>query len=112
MAAVLFEILKNGFAFYLEHFGNYDVVYGSLGAIMVFLFWTYLTAIILLLGAEVASEYPRVLRGDYAEAVAAAAPSEPLRRRLLRLARGLVLHEKKPTDSSSSRPDTNRPHRK
>jgi membrane protein len=101
LAALLFEILKNGFAFYLEHFNSYDVVYGSLGAIMVFLFWTYLTAIILLLGAELAAEYPRVLRGDYAEAAAAPAPasSEPLRRRVLRMAKGLVFQEQRPGSS-------------
>jgi membrane protein len=65
IAALFFEIIKNGFSFYLANFGRYDVVYGSLGAVVAFLFWMYLTAVVLLLGAEVASEYPRVMSGKY-----------------------------------------------
>ncbi len=41
------------------------MVYGSLGAVVIFLFWTYLSSTVLLLGAEVASEYPRVMSGKY-----------------------------------------------
>jgi membrane protein len=93
LAAVLFEVLKNGFALYLVHFNNYDVVYGSLGAIMVFLFWNYLTAVILLFGAEVAFVYPQVLRGEYA-AEAAARPGDAPWRQLLRFARGLIFRDK------------------
>lgn len=65
IAAIFFEILKNGFSFYIANFGRYDVVYGSLGAVVALLFWMYLSAVILLLGAEVASEYPRVMSGKY-----------------------------------------------
>jgi len=93
MAAVLFEVCKVGFAFYLQNFGNYDVVFGSLGAVAAFLFWIYLSANILLLGAEVASEYPRVLRGDYAEA--RPAPARPLRETVRARLRGLFMHERK-----------------
>lgn len=100
MAAVLFEICKLGFAFYLQNFGNYDVVFGSLGAVAAFLFWIYLSANILLLGAEVASEYPRVLRGDYAEAPPA--PPRPLRETVRARVRGLFVHERK--DKESRRP--------
>jgi len=65
IAAIFFEIIKNGFSFYLANFGRYDVVYGSLGAVVALLFWMYLSAVVLLLGAEVASEYPRVKSGKY-----------------------------------------------
>ncbi|HJP41520.1 MAG TPA: YihY/virulence factor BrkB family protein [Dehalococcoidia bacterium] len=65
LAAVLFEILKNGFAVYLRYFGNYDAVYGSLGTVIAFLFFVYLNANILLLGAEMAAEWPRVTHGYY-----------------------------------------------
>ena len=64
-AAVLFDVAKIGFSIYLEHFSSYDLVYGSLGAVASFLVWLYLGASIMLFGAEVASEYPRVRRGDY-----------------------------------------------
>lgn len=64
-AALLFELAKHGFAFYITNFGNYNAIYGSLGAIVVFLLFVYLTANILLFGAEVASEWPRVRAGHY-----------------------------------------------
>ena len=91
VAAILFEVGKTAFAFYLENFANYGLVYGSLGAVVAFLFWTYISAIILLFGAEVASEYPRVRRGDYA-AVAPPAPKLPWRERVRTTVRGLFLH--------------------
>lgn len=64
-ATVLFELAKNGFSFYLANFGRYDLVYGSLGAVVTFLVGLYLSAAVLLLGAEVASEYPKVMAGEY-----------------------------------------------
>jgi len=93
LAAFLFEVAKIAFSIYLENFSNYDLVYGSLGAVAAFLFWVYLSANILLLGAEVASEYPRVLRGDYAQAQAA--PAAPMREAVLARLRGLVVHDDK-----------------
>jgi uncharacterized BrkB/YihY/UPF0761 family membrane protein len=93
VAAFLFEVTKVGFSIYLENFSNYDLVYGSLGAVAAFLFWVYLAANILLFGAEVASEYPRVLRGDYAEV--RPAPARPLRETVRARLRGLFVHERK-----------------
>jgi membrane protein len=92
LAAVLFELLKNGFAVYLRYFGNYDAIYGSLGAVIIFLFFVYLSALALLIGAELAAEWPRVRRGDYAaeEARRRAAPRAPWRRLGVVLLRGLV----------------------
>jgi membrane protein len=51
-AAVGFELLKRGFAIYLAHFADYNVVYGSLGAVIAFLFFVYLAASVLLFGGE------------------------------------------------------------
>ena len=65
LAAVLFEGVKNGFAIYLRNFGNYDAVYGSLGTVVAFLFFVYVSANIMLLGAEAAAEWPRVIHGHY-----------------------------------------------
>lgn len=86
-AAVVFEATKFVFSFYLEHFSRYDLIFGSLGAAAIFLFWVYLAAAIMLFGAELASEYPR-LRG--AE-VPPAAPGPPLRQALWRWVRSLFL---------------------
>jgi membrane protein len=59
-ASVAFELAKNGFAWYLESFATYNLVYGSLASVVVFLFWAYLCSIILLIGAELTSEYSRL----------------------------------------------------
>jgi membrane protein len=40
------------FGIYVQNFGDYQAVYGALGAIIIFLIWLYLSAYILLLGAE------------------------------------------------------------
>ncbi len=99
VAAALFEVGKTGFAFYLENFGNYDIGYGSLGAVAAFLFWVYISAIILLLGAEVASEYPRVMRGDYDDIKPG--PKIPLREQLAKRVRALFVTD--PEDKEESR---------
>ncbi len=64
-AAILFEIAKQAFGFYLSNFATYDVVFGSLGALVAFLFLVFLSANILLLGAELSAIYPAVMRGEY-----------------------------------------------
>ena len=63
LAAVLFETAKGLFIWYLDNLASYDQVYGSLTSVMVLLFWIYLSSLILILGAEVSSEYGRVRTG-------------------------------------------------
>jgi membrane protein len=41
-----------GFSYYLQNFAQYNVTYGSLGAIIGFMMWTWISVIILVLGAE------------------------------------------------------------
>ena len=63
IAALLFEIGRNAFVFYLNNFGNYDQVYGSLASVVILLVWIFISALILIIGAEVASEFARMKRG-------------------------------------------------
>lgn len=98
VAAVLFEVCKIGFSLYLENFSNYSVVFGSLGAVVAFLFWVYLSANVMLLGAEIASEYPRVLRGDYDHEEKKPAESLPLRARVRKILVGLFVSEDDPQE--------------
>ncbi len=49
-------VMTAGFGFYAAHFGNYNATYGALGAVVVLLMWLYLSAYILLLGAELNAE--------------------------------------------------------
>jgi membrane protein len=72
-AAVGFEALQIGFAQYVTNFGNYDAVYGTLGFVIVFMFFAYLSAQIMLLGAELTKAYVEVSTG----AVPAARPAVP-----------------------------------
>jgi membrane protein len=52
-AAISFEITKIIFLIYLRIFNPYNLVYGSIGALIAFLMWTYLSALIFLFIATV-----------------------------------------------------------
>lgn len=57
------------FSYYVEHFGAYDKTYGSLGAVIILLFWMYLLAIFLLLGGELNAFLEELSQGRSQEAV-------------------------------------------
>ena len=63
LAAVLFEVGKSIFVYYLDNFSNPELVYGSVGSVIALLGWIYISAFILLVGAEFASEYGRMRVG-------------------------------------------------
>lgn len=56
VATGLWLVLSAGFSFYVSNFGGYDEMYGSLGAVVVLLVWLYLTAYVIVLGAELNAE--------------------------------------------------------
>jgi membrane protein len=53
IASVLWLLTTWGFTQYVEHFGTYNVTYGSIGGVIVLLLWLYLTGLIFILGGEV-----------------------------------------------------------
>jgi len=63
LAAILFEIAKSLFVFYLNRFADYQAVYGAVGSVIALLVWTYVSAFVLILGAEFSSEYGRLREG-------------------------------------------------
>lgn len=60
IAGILFEIARRVFTVYVEKIARYDLVYGSIGTIIAFLFFVYIAAIILLYGAELGASIRRV----------------------------------------------------
>jgi membrane protein len=59
VSLVAWTVISFGFGLYVANFGSYDRTYGSLGAIMAFLVWVYLSNIALLLGVQVNAEVQR-----------------------------------------------------
>jgi len=52
MATILIIITSLGFAFYVNNFGQYNKLYGSIGTLIVVLLWIYFNSTIMLLGFE------------------------------------------------------------
>ncbi len=59
LAVVVWAITTAGFGFYIANLGSFDKTYGTLGAIVTFLIWVWLTNIAALLGIELDSEIER-----------------------------------------------------
>ena len=59
LAIVIWMIASVGFGFYVGNFSNYNKTYGSLGAVIVFLLWLWITNLALLFGAEFDAEIER-----------------------------------------------------
>jgi membrane protein len=92
--AALLVVLQNLFAFYVGNFAHYNAIYGSLGAVIAFMFFVYLAAELFLLGAEIASEWPRVR--DELERDGPAQNGQPLASQTRAALRGLWVHGEEP----------------
>jgi len=58
LAALAFEGMKQGFAFYITHFPTYKLVYGAFASVPIFLLWIYLSWLVVLFGAVAAAVMP------------------------------------------------------
>jgi membrane protein len=52
-ALILFQAAKWGFALYLAYFPSYQLLYGALATVPIFLFWVYLSWLVILFGGVV-----------------------------------------------------------
>lgn len=64
-ATVAYELVKRGFSFYLESFTDYSAVYGSIGAVIAFMFFVFVASVGFLLGAEIAAIWPAARAGAF-----------------------------------------------
>ncbi len=53
VAAILFELSKRGFAYFITSFSTYQLIYGALAVIPLTLIWLYVSWLVILIGAEV-----------------------------------------------------------
>jgi membrane protein len=58
-AVVLWLVASAAFAFYVANFGSYNKTYGTLGGVIIFLTWLWISNIAVLLGAELNAEAER-----------------------------------------------------
>jgi membrane protein len=52
-----------GFAYFVNHFGKYNKVYGSIGTLIVIMLWIYFNSLILLLGFELNASIDQAKKG-------------------------------------------------
>ncbi len=61
LAIAVWLVASVAFAFYVANFGSYNKTYGTLGGVVAFLVWVWITNVALLLGAELNAERERTL---------------------------------------------------
>jgi membrane protein len=70
LATILWFSTTVGFRAYLQHFGDFATIYGSLGVAMALLVWMYLISLVVLVGAEFnALLFPRAMLGKELTAI-------------------------------------------
>ncbi|WP_116084212.1 YihY/virulence factor BrkB family protein [Tropicimonas sp. IMCC34011] len=63
IATALWVIGSLGFSFYVANFGSYNETFGALGGVIILLMWLWLSAYIVLIGAEIDAEMERQAKG-------------------------------------------------
>jgi membrane protein len=75
IAAVLFEAAKRSFTWYATGLASYQQVYGAMSIVPIFIFWIYLSWVIVLLGASITASLSAF---DYRPAAMRIAPGQEL----------------------------------
>jgi membrane protein len=66
LASLLWIVGSAGFSFYVARFARYNEIYGSVGAVIILLFWFWFSAFVIILGAELNAEIEHQTRRDTA----------------------------------------------
>jgi membrane protein len=62
-ATIMAVVTSIGFAYFVNHFGKYNKVYGSIGTLIVIMLWIYINSLILLLGFELNASIDQAKKG-------------------------------------------------
>lgn len=73
LAAVAWVAMSFGFSIYTQNFASYNETYGSLGTVVIFMMWLYLSAYILLMAGELNAELEHQTLAD-----TTTSPTEPI----------------------------------
>lgn len=64
LSSVVWIVASIAFSFYLQNFADYNATYGTLGAVIGFMVWTWISVLILFVGAEVNAEMEHQTQKD------------------------------------------------
>jgi membrane protein len=106
LAGLLFELAKAGYAVIAIHLFRYDAVFGSLGAIPVFIIWVEIAWLIVLLGCKLSFAYQNhatLLQEEMAEAASSRLLEELAARVVLESSRRFRAGEPPPSATELSR---------
>jgi membrane protein len=76
-AALLWLAGSAGFSFYVAQFSSYNKTYGSIGAVIVLLMWFYVSAFIILAGAELNAEIEKATSNEMPDDARFGSPERP-----------------------------------
>ena len=74
LTGLLWRLALTGFSWYVRDLSRFQNVHGQIAAVVVFLLWVYVSAVIFLYGAEMTAAYARIRRHRPDEIPAAPAP--------------------------------------
>lgn len=64
LAVLSWAAVSVGFSYYVANFGNYNQVYGSIGAVIAMLIWLWISSFLILFGASLNAQIERRTRPD------------------------------------------------
>jgi membrane protein len=70
LTGLLWHLALEGFSFYVRDMSRFNLVHGSIAAVIVFLVWVYTSAVVLMYGVEFTAAYARLRRGRAEDAPA------------------------------------------